>query len=138
MTLYFVPTPIGNLADITYRAIEVLSKSDYILCEDTRHSLRLLKHYDIQKPLKSYHKFNESKVLDRILDDLKSGLQISLISDAGTPGIADPGAILLKACVERGLEVISLPGPCAVVTALSASGLDTERFQFVGFLPKKK
>lgn len=138
LPLFLVPTPIGNLADITYRAVETLSNSDYILCEDTRHSVTLLRHYSIQKPLKSYHKFNETKALEQILEDLDLGKSISLISDAGTPCIADPGAILVKACLERGIEISALPGPSATVTALSASGLSTDHFQFVGFLPKKK
>jgi 16S rRNA (cytidine1402-2'-O)-methyltransferase len=136
--LYLVATPIGNLADITYRAIEILKACDYILCEDTRHSLRLLQHYEIHKPLKSYHKFNEAKRERELIDDLKSGLKLALISDAGTPGIADPGSKLVQSCLLHQIPVQAIPGPCAAIAALTSSGLDTERFQFVSFLPRKK
>lgn len=136
--LYLVATPIGNLGDITYRAVETLKSCDYILCEDTRHSLPLLKRYDIQKPLRSLHKFNEAAREKEVLDDLREGKIIGLISDAGTPGIADPGSRMVLKCVEEGLPVQSLPGSCAAIVALTASGLDTERFQFIGFLPKKQ
>lgn len=136
--LFLVATPIGNLSDITFRAIETLKACDYILCEDTRHSLILLKHYNIQKPLKSYHKFNEASQTETILKDLKNGKSICLISDAGTPGIADPGAALVKQCIEHHLEVSAIPGPCAAIQALSCSGLTTDRFQFLGFLPRKE
>lgn len=135
--LYLIATPIGNLADITFRAIETLKICDYILCEDTRHSLHLLKHYDIQKPLKSYHKFNEVSQRQKILEDLEAGKVIGLISDAGTPGISDPGADLVKHCIEAKLPVTAIPGPCAAIQALSCSGLPTDQFKFVGFLPKK-
>lgn len=135
--LYIVSTPIGNLSDITYRAIEILSKCDYILCEDTRHSLPLLLHYGIKKPLKSYHKFNEVSQLDAIIHDLESGCTIALISDAGTPCISDPGNQIADACIQKGLPVQSIPGACALICALTSSGLNTETFQFVGFLPKK-
>lgn len=123
---------------MSYRAVEVLNSCDYILCEDTRHSMVLLKHYDIKKPLKSYHKFNEASREEELLEDLREGKSIALISDAGTPGIADPGTRLVEKAVEEDLPVTSIPGPCAAVTALSCSGLNTDTFQFVGFLPKKK
>lgn len=135
--LYVVATPIGNLSDISLRAIEVLRASDYILCEDTRHSYPLLKHYDISKPLKSFHKFSESSKADDIINDLLQGSIVSLISDAGTPGISDPGEKLIHACIRKDIPVISIPGPCAAIAALTVSGLSTERFQFVGFLPRK-
>lgn len=135
--LYLVATPIGNLADITFRAIETLKICDYILCEDTRHSLNLLNHYEINKPLKSFHKFSEASKENSIIADLQEGKQIALISDAGTPGISDPGTRLVQACVKEGLSVIAIPGPCAAITAISSSGLETDRFQFIGFLPKK-
>jgi 16S rRNA (cytidine1402-2'-O)-methyltransferase len=134
--LYLIATPIGNLKDITLRAIEVLKACDYILCEDTRHSRPLLQHYEIDKPLKSFHKFNEKSRHASILEDLSAGKTIGLISDAGTPGIADPGATLVQQCREEGLAVSAIPGPCAAITGLTLSGLNTERFQFVGFLPK--
>lgn len=136
--LYLVATPIGNLADITLRALEVLKTCDYILCEDTRHSFILLQHYHIQKPLKSYHKFNEASQVEWILQDLESGKNICLISDAGTPGISDPGAYLVKLCIERHVPMTALPGPCAAIQALSCSGLSTDRFQFFGFLSRKE
>lgn len=136
--LYLIATPIGNLADITLRALEVLKSCDYILCEDTRHSIILLNHYQIHKPLKSYHKFNESLRAESILEDLKSGKIICLISDAGTPGISDPGADLVKQCIEHDLPITSLPGPCAAIQALVCSGLPTDRFQFYGFLARKE
>lgn len=135
--LYIVATPIGNLSDITYRAIETLKNCDYILCEDTRHSLALLNHYDIKKPLHSFHKFNESSKQNDIISDLHHGKSIALISDAGTPGISDPGTKLIQACIADNIPVTSIPGACAAVTALSCSGLDTDRFQFWGFLPRK-
>lgn len=137
MTLYLVATPIGNLSDITFRAVETLRTCDYILCEDTNHSRVLLQHYDIRQPLKSYHKFNEASREQELLSDLKAGRSIALISDAGTPGIADPGERLVQAAVEANILVISIPGACAAVTALTCSGLPTKQFQFVGFLPKK-
>jgi 16S rRNA (cytidine1402-2'-O)-methyltransferase len=136
--LYLVATPIGNLADITFRALEVLRSCDYILCEDTRHSSILLQHYQIHKPLRSYHKFNEASQAESILRDLESGKHICLISDAGTPGISDPGADLVKLCIQRQLPVTALPGPCAAIQALCCSGLPTERFQFWGFLARKE
>lgn len=136
--LYLVSTPIGNLSDITLRALEILKSVDIILCEDTRHSLRLLSHYQIQKPLKSYHQFNEKARLDELMTDLQAGKQIALISDAGTPSINDPGYHIVKKCRDSKIPVYALPGPCALITALTVSGLPTERFQFMGFLPKKQ
>lgn len=135
--LYLIATPIGNLSDMTFRAIETLKACHYILCEDTRHSLVLLNHYNIHKPLHSYHKFNEASKMESILADLRNGQQIALISDAGTPGISDPGADLVRQCIEHNLTVTAIPGPCAAIQALSCSGLPTERFQFWGFLPRK-
>ncbi|MES2345917.1 MAG: 16S rRNA (cytidine(1402)-2'-O)-methyltransferase [Chlamydiota bacterium] len=134
--LYFVATPLGNLSDITFRGIEILKKVDYILCEDTRTSSVLLKHYEIHKPLKSYHKFNENTRLDNLIFDLKQGLDIALICDAGTPGICDPGSILIQACRKENIPVSAAPGPCALILALTLSSFSSEKFQFVGFLPK--
>lgn len=136
--LYLIATPIGNLRDITLRAIDSLKMCDYILCEDTRHSTPLLHHYEICKPLKSYHKFNEASQVDSIIQDLENGRVIGLISDAGTPGISDPGALLIKKCIEKDLPVTAIPGPCAAIQALSCSGLPTDRFQFWGFLARKE
>ena len=135
--LYLVSTPIGNLKDITFRAIEVLKKSSYILCEDTRVSKNLLDKYDIKSKLISNHKFNETKNLSKIIELLKSGEIISLISDAGTPSISDPGAILVNECIKKNIKIIPIPGPSAVSTALSISGF-SEKFFFYGFLPDKK
>jgi 16S rRNA (cytidine1402-2'-O)-methyltransferase len=134
--LYFVATPLGNLSDMTVRAVEILKKVDYILCEDTRTSSVLLKHYEIQKPLKSFHKFNESARLETLLSDLKQGLDVALISDAGTPGICDPGSALIAACRKENIGISATPGPCALILALTLSGFSSEKFQFVGFLPK--
>ena len=135
--LYLVSTPIGNLKDITLRAIETLKKSSYILCEDTRISRILLDRYEIKSRLISNHKFNESKNLSKIIDLLKSGETIALISDAGTPSISDPGAILVNECVKNNIKIIPIPGPSAVATAVSISGF-SEKFIFYGFLPEKK
>ena len=135
--LYLVSTPIGNLKDITLRAIETLNKSTYILCEDTRVSRILLDRYEIKSRLISNHKFNESKNLNKIIDLLKSGEVISLISDAGTPSISDPGAILVNECIKNNIKIIPIPGPSAVATAVSISGF-SEKFFFYGFLPDKK
>jgi 16S rRNA (cytidine1402-2'-O)-methyltransferase len=135
--LYLVSTPIGNLKDITLRAIETLKKSSYILCEDTRVSRILLDRYEIKSRLISNHKFNESKNLSKIIDLLKSGETIALISDAGTPSISDPGAILVNECVKNNIKIIPIPGPSAVATAVSISGF-SEKFIFYGFLPEKK
>ncbi|MDC0423780.1 16S rRNA (cytidine(1402)-2'-O)-methyltransferase [Candidatus Pelagibacter sp.] len=135
--LYLVSTPIGNLKDITLRAIETLKKSNYILCEDTRVSRNLLDRYEIKSHLISNHKFNESKNLKKILGLLKSGETISLISDAGTPSISDPGAILVNECIKNDIKIIPIPGPSAVAAAVSVSGF-SEKFIFYGFLPEKK
>lgn len=136
--LILVPTPIGNLADFTQRAIDCLCACDYILCEDTRHSLKLLKAYSIEKPLKSFHAFNEAKIEERIVQDLREGKQIALLSDAGTPLIADPGYALVRRCIQEELPVSALPGPCAAILALVLSGFPPLPFQCVGFLPKRK
>lgn len=136
--LYIVPTPIGNLEDITLRALRILKECDLILAEDTRTSGVLLKHFDITTPLGSFHAFNEHKSLSSVLQKLQSGAHIALISDAGTPGISDPGFLLVRACLEQEIEVCCLPGPTAFVPALVASGLSSDRFQFEGFLPHKK
>ena len=135
--LYLVSTPIGNLGDITFRSIEVLKKSDYILCEDTRVSKILLKKYEINSKLISNHKFNEKKNVSKILNLLKSGLIISMISDAGTPSISDPGITLINECISNDIEIIPLPGPSSVITAVSLSGF-SEKFFFYGFFPEKK
>ncbi|KAK4429299.1 Ribosomal RNA small subunit methyltransferase I [Sesamum alatum] len=134
--LYLVGTPIGNLEDITLRALRVLKSADVILSEDTRHSGKLLQYYNIRTPLLSYHKFNESQREQVVLKRLQGGEIVALISDAGTPGISDPGMELAKLCVEKNIPVIPVPGPSALVAALSASGLPTNEFTFVGFLPK--
>ena len=134
--LYLVPTPIGNLGDITYRAIEILKKSDLILCEDTRVSIKLLEKFEIKSKLFSNHKFNEKKNLPKIIDNLKNGQIISLISDAGTPGVSDPGALLVKECVKEKINITPLPGPSAVNTSLSVSGF-SDKFFFYGFFPSK-
>lgn len=138
MTLYLVPTPIGNLADITFRAVEILKSVDYILCEDTRHARKLLKHYSIQTPLKSFHKFNEAKSEEFLIQELLDQKSIALISDAGTPLIADPGWRLIRRCRDEQICVTPLPGPCAAITALIGSGFSCEAFCFYGFLPRKK
>jgi 16S rRNA (cytidine1402-2'-O)-methyltransferase len=135
--LYLIATPIGNLADISLRALDQLRSCEYILCEDTRHSLILLQHYQICKPLKSYHKFNETAQLEKIVGDLQAGKEICLMSDAGTPGISDPGTILVQNCIEQEIPFTLIPGPCAAIHAICCSGLSTKRFQFWGFLPRK-
>ena len=135
--LYIISTPIGNLQDITLRAIEILKKSDYILCEDTRVSQNLLLKYNIIGNLISYHKFNEAKNLDKITKLLKSGSLISLISDAGTPIVSDPGKLLVNECIKNDIQIIPIPGPSAVISAISVSGF-SEKFYFYGFLPDKK
>lgn len=136
--LFLVPTPIGNLSDMTYRAVETLKSSDLILAEDTRNSGVLLKHFEISTPMRSYHAHNEHKVTDEIVEQLKQGKIYSLISDAGSPGISDPGYLLAKVCIENQIEVIALPGATAFVPALTVSGLTSNEFIFVGFLPVKK
>ena len=135
--LYLVSTPIGNLKDITLRAIDILKNSDYILCEDTRISKTLLNKYEIKSKLISNHKFNEKKNINKVLQLLKDGLIISLISDAGTPSISDPGAILVNECIKQNINIIPLPGPSSVTSAVALSGF-SERFFFYGFFPEKK
>tara|TARA_B110000967_G_scaffold187108_1_gene208766 strand:+ start:976 stop:1818 length:843 start_codon:yes stop_codon:yes gene_type:complete len=133
--LYIVSTPIGNLDDITLRSLEILKKSDIILCEDTRRSLKLLNHYKIKKKLFSYHKFNEQKELQKIIEYLNGGKILSLISDAGTPILSDPGLLLVKTCIKNKIEIFPIPGPSAITAAVSISGFD-DKFLFYGFLPK--
>ncbi|HAC25420.1 MAG TPA: 16S rRNA (cytidine(1402)-2'-O)-methyltransferase [Cytophagales bacterium] len=136
--LYIVPTPIGNLADITFRALDVLKSADIILAEDTRTSRVLLNHYNIERPLQSYHIFNEHQAVTRLIDRMKQGERFALISDAGTPGISDPGFLLVRETLKAGLAVDCLPGPTAFIPALIKSGFPTDRFVFEGFLPHKK
>ena len=137
-SLYLVPTPIGNLEDITLRAIRILSEVDVILAEDTRTSGKLLKHHDIKRPLQSYHIFNEHKTVEKLIERMQSGEKFALISDAGTPSISDPGFLLVRELLKAGLEVNCLPGATAFVPALVNSGLPSDRFAFEGFLPHKK
>lgn len=136
--LYVVPTPIGNLEDITLRALRVLREVSLIWAEDTRTSKKLLDHYQIDTPVRAYHAFNEHGVVDRIVSELAGGAVYALISDAGTPGISDPGFLLVRACVQRGVRVECLPGPTAFVPALVASGIPCDAFHYEGFLPHKK
>lgn len=136
--LYIVPTPVGNLEDITLRALRILKEVDLVLAEDTRTSGVLLKHYDIRTPLRSYHKFNEHQALEQLVAQLKGGMEMALVSDAGTPGISDPGFLLARQCVREGVEVQCLPGATAFVPALVSSGLPCDKFVFEGFLPQKK
>jgi 16S rRNA (cytidine1402-2'-O)-methyltransferase len=136
--LYLVPTPIGNLSDITLRAIEVLKEVDLILAEDTRKSVFLLRHLGIEKRVISHHQHNEHKETGRIVEKLQAGEKIALVTDAGTPGISDPGFLLVRECIRNGIEVECLPGPTAFVPALVNSGLPSDRFCFEGFLPQKK
>ena len=136
--LYIVPTPIGNLEDMTYRAVEVLRSVDLILAEDTRTSSVLLKHYDIHRPLQSHHKYNEHQKVELVRDRILGGESVALISDAGTPGISDPGFLLVRACVAEGITVQTLPGATALIPALVDSGFPCDRFCFEGFLPQKK
>jgi 16S rRNA (cytidine1402-2'-O)-methyltransferase len=136
--LYLVPTPIGNLRDITFRAIEILGSVDLILAEDTRTARKLLNHYDIKTPLQSHHMYNEHKSVESVCSKILSGVTIALISDAGTPGISDPGFLLVRSCVEKEIPVETLPGPTALIPALVNSGLPCDRFCFEGFLPPKK
>jgi 16S rRNA (cytidine1402-2'-O)-methyltransferase len=136
-TLYLVATPIGNLEDITLRALRVLRECDVVAAEDTRRSGQLLKHFAISKPLLSYFQFNEAKRSEEIIERLRQGQKIALVTDAGSPGISDPGERVVRAAVTAGLRVESVAGPCALVAALTASGLPTEEFHFVGFLPHK-
>ncbi|MGB9679979.1 MAG: 16S rRNA (cytidine(1402)-2'-O)-methyltransferase [Thermoanaerobacteraceae bacterium] len=136
--LYLCPTPIGNLEDITLRVLKVLNKVDIIAAEDTRHTIKLLNYYNIKKPLTSYHEHNKRDKGIKLIEELKNGKSIALVTDAGTPGISDPGADLVKLCIEEKVKVIPLPGAVAAITALIASGLDTSSFVFEGFLPQKK
>ena len=137
-SLYLVPTPIGNLADITLRALEVLRSVDVILAEDTRTSGHLLKHHGVNRPMQSFHNFNEHKVVDLLVERMQKGEVMALISDAGTPGISDPGFLIARAALQAGLLIECLPGPTAFVPALLKSGLGADRFTFEGFLPQKK
>ena len=136
--LYIVPTPVGNLEDMTYRAVQVLREADLVLAEDTRTSSVLLHHYGIQARLQSHHKFNEHQTVQLIKERILGGLNVALISDAGTPGISDPGFLLVRTCAEEGIEVQTLPGATACIPALVSSGLPCDRFCFEGFLPQKK
>ena len=136
--LYVVATPIGNLEDITLRAINILKKVDLIAAEDTRHTLKLLNHLEISKPLISYHRHNEELRVDLLIEKLEEGQNIALVSDAGTPGICDPGQEIIKKCIEKEIKVIPIPGACAMINALICSGLDTNEFTFIGFLPLNK
>ena len=136
--LYIVPTPVGNLEDMTYRAVRILKEVDLILAEDTRTSSVLLNHYDIHVPLQSHHKFNEHKTVDIIKEKILAGADVALVSDAGTPGISDPGFLLVRTCSEEGIEVQTLPGATACIPAVVSSGLPCDRFCFEGFLPQKK
>ena len=136
--LYLIPTPLGNLKDITLRSLECLQEVDVILCEDTRTSSKLLSHYQIHKPVSPYHQHNEHKIVPHIVDQLKAGKKMALITDAGTPGISDPAFLLVRECIKEGVKVECLPGATAFVPALVNSGIPTNRFVFEGFLPLKK
>ena len=136
--LYVVPTPIGNLEDITLRAINVLKEVDFILAEDTRTTSHLLRHLGIEKPMHSHHKFNEHATVGRVAEAINNGRDVALVSDAGTPGISDPGFLLVRKCVEEGIEVVTLPGATALIPAVVQSGFPCDRFCFEGFLPQKK
>ena len=137
-TLYIVATPIGNLEDITLRAIKTLKEVDLISAEDTRHTLKLLNHLEISKPLISYHRHNEDTKTDILIKELEQGKNIALVSDAGTPGICDPGEEVIKRCIEEEIKIVPIPGACAMINALICSGLDTKEFAFIGFLPLNK
>ena len=136
--LFIIPTPIGNLSDITVRAIETLKNVDFIIAEDTRKTLILLKKFEIAKPVLSYHKFNEHAIHEKIITRISNGETAALVSDAGTPGISDPGFLIVRECINQGIEVETLPGPTAFIPALVNSGLPCDRFVFEGFLPHKK
>src|SRR5712691_11334936 len=136
-TLYLVATPIGNLEDVTLRALRVLKGCDIVAAEDTRHTGQLLKHFGISKPLLSYFQFNEARRSEEIIERLRRGEKVALVSDAGTPGISDPGERVVRAAIAAGLRVEAVPGPCARVAAITASGLPTDEFHFIGFLPHK-
>src|SRR5579884_3979123 len=135
--LFIVATPIGNLNDISPRALDTLRAVDIIACEDTRHTAKLLNHFGIQKPLESYHDFNEEKKAAQLVSRIQEGLNVALVSDAGTPAVSDPGYRLVRSCREKGIDIVAIPGPNAAITALSASGLPSDEFLFVGFLPSK-
>lgn len=137
-TLYIVATPIGNLEDITLRALRILKEVDIIAAEDTRHTLKLLNHFDISKPLISYYRHNEDTKSEILLSKLKEGKNIALVSDAGTPGICDPGEEVIKKCIEEEIKIVPIPGACAMVNSLICSGIDTKEFYFLGFLPLNK
>src|SRR5437588_4756155 len=137
-TLFLVATPIGNLADISRRALEVLHDVDLIACEDTRHTIKLLNHFGIEKPLKSYHDFNEEQKARQFAEQLAGETKIALVSDAGMPAISDPGYRIVRICREKGIPVVAIPGPSAAITALAASGLPSDEFMFIGFFPAKK
>ena len=134
-SLYIVATPIGNLEDITLRAVRILKEVDLIAAEDTRHTLKLLNHLEISKPMISYHRHNEGERTDDLIKELEAGKHIALVSDAGTPGICDPGEEIIKRCIEKNIKIIPIPGACAMVNALIASGISTKEFSFLGFLP---
>ena len=136
--IHIIPTPIGNLEDITLRAIRLLKESDIILAEDTRKTKKLLNHYQINTKMSSYHMFNEHKKLNLIIDQIKSDLKISLVCDAGMPGISDPGFLLIRECIRNNIKIICLPGPTACINAIVQSGLPSNKFNFVGFLPTKR
>lgn len=136
--LYVVPTPIGNLEDITLRAINILRDVDFILAEDTRTTSHLLRHLGIEKPMYSHHKFNEHATVGRVAESIAAGRDVALVSDAGTPGISDPGFLLVRKCVEEGIDVVTLPGPTALIPAVVQSGFPCDKFCFEGFLPQKK
>lgn len=137
-TLYVVSTPIGNLSDITLRALETLKNVDIIACEDTRHTLQLLNHFDIKKPLTSFHQHSKESKTEQIISSILDGKNIAVVTDAGTPGVSDPGEVLIRAAIENEIAVVPIPGVSAAITALSISGLSTDNFVFVGFLPHKK
>lgn len=137
-TLYIVATPIGNLEDITLRAIRILKEVDIIAAEDTRHTLKLLNHLEISKPLISYHRHNEETRQEVIIQKLRDGQNVALVSDAGTPGICDPGEVVIKKCIEENIQIIPIPGACAMINALICSGISTKEFAFLGFLPLNK
>lgn len=136
--LFLIPTPIGNLKDITLRAVDILGSADIILAEDTRHAGNLLRHYNIKSKMLAHHKFNEHKAVESVCSLIESGKTVALMSDAGTPGISDPGFLLVRTCIEKGIPVETLPGPTALIPALVNSGLPSDRFCFEGFLPPKK
>lgn len=136
--LFLVATPIGNLDDMTFRAIKVLKETDLIAAEDTRHTLQLLNHFEISKPMISYHRHNEEIKTNILIQKLKEGQNVALVSDAGTPGISDPGSEIVKEAIKEGIDIVPIPGACALINALIASGLNTEEFSFIGFLPLNK